>query len=153
MTAPRGVVLQKDIILIFEDNVLVAVGYHYLNGTFLFLRDGLRFDAWLHLATNEFLNKLLNIVVSDLLGLIVWEFLGLDSVLDGKSGPLALLEVQVGSVGAECFSVDSGEVESALVFLRKGLQGLGKFSPLFRGVGEDVSQWELSLGDMSAMIL
>lgn len=87
--------------IVLHDDFLVVVGYDDLDGTFLLLWDGLGLDAWFHLAVNEILDESSNIVVSDLLALVVGEFLVFNGLLDSECGPLVDLQIQVASVCAE----------------------------------------------------
>lgn len=87
--------------IVFHDDFLVVVGYDDLDWTFLLLWDRLGLDTWFHLAVNEILDESSNVVVSDLLALVVGEFLVLNGLLDSECGPLVDLQVQVASVCAE----------------------------------------------------
>ncbi len=69
----------------------------------------------------------------------------LDSLLDGKSGPLVHFKIQITGVGAEGFGVNDGEVDLALVFLGNGLEGLSQFSALLGCFGENVGKRKASL--------
>ena len=121
MAAPRGVKLEEDIFLVVDDDFLVVVGYHNLDITFLFLGDWLGLDAWLDLARDEIVDELANVFCCELLALVKGEFLILDGFLDRKGGPFIGFEVQVGGVCAKSLGVNSGEADSTLVLLSKGL--------------------------------
>jgi len=71
------------------------------------------------------LNEIADFLLCELLALIQGELLVLDSLLDGKGGPLVHFKIQITGVGAEGFGVNDGEVDLALVFLGNGLEGLG----------------------------
>lgn len=146
VTAPWGVVFEKNIVLIVQNDLFVVVGHDDLNGTLLFLRNRLRLDARVNLAVNEVLHECANIIVCKLLVLVKRKFLVLDGLLDGEGGPLAVFEVQIASVCAEGLSVDGSEAEDSLVFLCKGLELSGQLSALLRGFSKDVSEGNTSLG-------
>ena len=124
MTAPWSVELQKNV-LIFVDHVFVVVGDDDGYRTFLLLWDWLALDAGLDLAVYKVLYKVADFLLGELLALIKWELLVLDSLLDGKSGPLVDLKVEVAGVCAEGFGIDDSEIDFALVFLSNWLEGLG----------------------------
>jgi hypothetical protein len=117
VTAPGSVKLNKDILGVVKDDIVVALGNNNCDGTLLGLGDGLRLDAGLNLASVELLNELGDAVVGDLLLLIEGELLVLDNLLDSERGELVGLEVQVTSVSTESLGVNGSEVDLALVLL------------------------------------
>lgn len=145
MTAPGGVELEKNIVLIFQNDFFVVVGHNDLNRALLLLWNGLRLDAGGDLAVHEFLNECANIVVCKLLVLIKRKFLILDRLLDGESWPFAVFEVQVTSVCAECLRVNGGKADDTLMLLRERLEFGGQLSALLWGFRKDIGQWDASL--------
>ena len=99
--------------------------HHDLDIALLLLRDGLRLDTRLELAGNEIVDELANVFGRKLLALVKGEFLVLDGLLNGKSGPFVGLEVEVGGVGTKGFGIDRGEADGTPVLLGNGLEGLG----------------------------
>lgn len=145
VTAPGGVELEKNIVLIFQNDFFVVVGHNDLNRALLLLWNGLRLDAGGHLAVHELLNECANIVVCKLLVLIKRKFLIFDGLLDGESWPFAILEVQITGMCAESLSVNGGEADDTLVLLRERLEFGGQLSTLLWGFCEDIGQWDASL--------
>jgi hypothetical protein len=145
VSAPWGVELNKNILGIVKNNLLVVVGNNHGNGTVLLLWDRLRLDAWLDLARVELLNEFANLLGSNGLAVLVGEFLVLDGVLDGKGGPFANLEVQVSSMLTKSLGVNGCEVDLAMVLLGEGLEVLGEALALLLGLGEDVGERNTSL--------
>lgn len=144
VTAPGSVELNQNILGVVKDDVVVALGDNNGDGTLLGLRDRLRLDAGLNLASAELLNELGNVVVGDLLLLVEGELLVLDNLLDGERGELVGLEVQVTGVSTESLGVDSGEVNLALELLSNGLEGIAELLALLLGLGEDVGKGNTS---------
>lgn len=144
VTAPGGVELNQDILLVIKDNLLVVLGNDNSDGTVVGLRDGLGLDAGLHLAGRELLNELGDVIVGDLLLLVKGELLVLDGLLDGERGELVGGEVEVAGVSTERLGVDGSEVDLAAVLLSDGLQGGAKFLTLLGGLGEDVGEGKAS---------
>ncbi|KAI6760212.1 hypothetical protein HG531_013413 [Fusarium graminearum] len=144
VTTPGSVKLNKDILGVIKDDIVVALGNNNCDGTLLGLGDGLRLDAGLNLASVELLNELGDVVVGDLLLLVEGELLVLDNLLDGERGELVGLEVQVTSVGTESLSIDGGEVDLALVLLCDRLESLAELLALLLGLREDVSKGDTS---------
>lgn len=95
--------------------------YNHRNRSLLRLRNRLRLHARLNLTRQKVLDELADILNSKFLGLAHGELLVLDGLLDGKSGPLADVEVKVLGVLAKGFGVDGGEVDGAFVGLGDGL--------------------------------
>ncbi len=124
MAAPGGVELYKNVFVGFHYNVFVVVRYDDFDGPVLLFGDGFALDAGLDLAVDEVLDEVTDFFLCELLALIQGELLVLDSLLDGKRGPLVDFEVQVASVGAKGFGVNDGEVDLAFVFLGNWLEGL-----------------------------
>ena len=152
MTAPWGIEFKEDVILVFDDHILVIMRDNDLDGPFLLLRNGLRLDAGLDLAVNEVLDEFADFVVCDLAFLAEGEFGVLDCVLDGKGGPFSILKIQVASVCAEGFGIDCSEIDRSLVLLGEGLQCRCEFCALFGCFGEDVGEGDLGLeGALSAI--
>lgn len=131
MTAPWSIELDQDIFLVVKDNFIVVLGNDNGDWAILLLWNSLRFDAWLDLASNEVVNELANGLSSKLVGLVEWELLVLDSLLDSESWPLANLEVEVATVLSEGLCVNGGEVDLALVLLGDLLEVLGEGLTLF----------------------
>ena len=146
VTTPWGVELEKNIVLIVQNNLFVVVGHNDLNRALLLLGNRLRLDAGVDLAVNEVLDECANIVVCKLLTLVKGEFLVLDSLLDGEGGPFAIFEVQITGMCAKGFGVNSGEADNPLVLLCQGLEFSGQFSALFWSLREYVGQWDAGLG-------
>lgn len=116
-----------------------------LDAAFLLLGDGLALHARGDLAVDKVLDESADFVVRDLLALVEGEFLVFDRFLDGESGPLVGLEVEITCVGAKGFGIDGGEIDLAFVLLRDGLQSLGERFALFGGLCEDVAKGNASL--------
>lgn len=140
VTAPGSVELEEDILVVIEDNVVVALGNNNGDGALLGLGDGLGLDAGLNLAGNEVVDELGNLVVGDLLLLVEGELLVLGDLLDSERGELVGLEVQVAGVSTESLSINGGEVDLAAVLLSNGLESLGELLSLLGGLGEDVGK-------------
>ena len=145
VTAPWSVELNQDILLVVKDNLIVVLRNNNGYWAILLLWDGLRLDAWVDAASDEVIDKLANVLSGKLLGLVEWELLVLDSLLDGECGPLANLEVKVTTVLSECLCVNGSEVDLSLVRLGNLLEVLGEGFTLFWGFGEDVGEWETGL--------
>lgn len=101
VTAPWGIELEENIMVIVHNNVLVIVGYNNLHWAFLLLGNRLGLDAWVNLAVNEVLDEFADVIVGDLHVLVERKLLVLDGLLNGKRGPLVDFEVQITSVCAE----------------------------------------------------
>lgn len=148
VSAPGGVELEKDILVVVDDEVLVALCDNDSGTGLLLLGDGVALDAGLDLAANELLNERTDSLGADVLDgtlLGVGELLVLGDVLDGECGPGANLEVKVAGVLAESGSVDGSEVDLSAVLLSDGLQVSGERLALLRGLGEDVGEGEAGL--------
>lgn len=148
VTAPGGVELEEDILLVVDDEVLVALGDDDGGTGLLLLGDGLALDAGLDLALDELLNERADGLGGDVLGgALLGEgvLLVLGDVLDGESGPGADLEVQVAGVLAEGGSVDGSEVDLAAVLLGNGLKVSGERLTLLGSLGEDVGEGKAGL--------
>ena len=81
----------------------------------------------------------------DLLTLIEGEFLVFDGFLDGKSGPLVGLKIEITRVRTKGLGIDGSEIDLAFVLLGDGLQSLGERFALFRGVCENIAEGNASL--------
>lgn len=148
VTAPRGVELEKDVLVVIDDLSLVALGDDDGGGTLLLLGDGLALDAGLDLALDVLLNERANGLLGEVLDgtlLAEGELLVLLNVLDGESGPSANLKVEVATVLTESGGVDGSEVDLAAVLLSNGLEVLGERLTLLRGLGEDVGEGKARL--------
>lgn len=145
VTAPGSVELEQDILVVVNDLGLVGVGNDDGDRALLLLGNGLGLDAGLDLSTKVVLNVLGDGLLGDLLLLVEGELLVLGRVLDGEGGPLADLEVEVGTVLTESLSVNSGEVDDTLLLFGNGLQGLGEFLALLGSLSEDVGEGNASL--------
>lgn len=148
VSAPGCVELEENVLVVVDDEVLVALGDDYSGTGLLLLGDGLALDAGLDLAGDKVLNEradslLANVLGSALLG--VGELLVLGDVLDGERGPAADLEVQVAGVLAESGSVDGSEVDLSAVLLGDGLEVSGESLTLLGGLGEDVGEGKAGL--------
>ena len=117
MSTPRSVEFNENILLVVKYDIFICVRHNHSHRPVILFGNGLGFDARLHVAVDVILDELADMLLIDRAS-GEWEFLVLASVLDGKGGPLADLEVQVASVRAECLGVDGGEVDLALVLLR-----------------------------------
>ena len=152
VSAPGGVELKKNVLVVVDDEVLVALGDNHGGTRLLLLGNRLALDAGLNLALNELLNESADSLLADVLGgtlLGVGELLVLGDVLDGESGPGADLKVKVAGVLAESGSVDGSEVDLSAVLLSDGLQVGGERLALLRGLGEDVGEGKARLGKKS----
>jgi hypothetical protein len=148
VSAPRGVELDENILLVVDDEVLVALGDDHGGTGLLLLGDGLALDAGLDLAGDKVLNERADSLFGDVLGsalLGVGELLVLGDVLDGERGPGADLEVQVAGVLAESGSVDGSEVDLSAVLLGDRLEVSGESLTLLGGLGEDVGEGKAGL--------
>ncbi len=130
MTAPWGVELEKNIVLILQNDLFVVVGHNDLDRALLLFWNRLRLDAGVDFAINEGLNECANIIVRNLLVLVKRKLLVLDSLLDGKSWPFAIFEVQITSVRTESLGVNGGEADDTLVLLCERLEFSGQLSAL-----------------------
>ena len=148
VSAPGGVELKKNVLVVVDDEVLVALGDNHGGTRLLLLGNRLALDAGLNLALNELLNESADSLLADVLGgtlLGVRELLVLGDVLDGESGPGADLKVKVAGVLAESGSIDGSEVDLSAVLLSDGLQVGGERLALLRGLGEDVGEGKARL--------
>ena len=145
VTAPGGVELEKNIVLVIQNDLFVVVGHNDLNRAFLLLWNRLRLDAGGDLAVHEVLDECANIVVCNLLVLVKRKLLVLDRLLDGESWPFAIFEVQVASMCAESLGVNCGEADDTLMLLCERLEFSGQLSALLWGFGKYVGQRDASL--------
>jgi len=148
VSAPGGVKLDENILLVVDDKVLVALGDDDSGTSLLLLGDGLALDAGLDFASDKVLNERSDRLLGKVLGralLGVGELLVLGDVLDGERGPGADLEVQVAGVLAESGSVDGSEVDLSAVLLSDGLEVSGERLALLGGLGEDVGEGKAGL--------
>lgn len=148
VSAPRRVELEKDILLVVDDEILVVLRNDDSDGAVLLLGYGLGLDARLDLACNEILDEFSNGLLGESLDaslLAKWELLVLLGVLDRKGGPVADFQIEVASVLAERLGVDGGEVDSALVLLGDRLEVLGERLALFWSLREDVRKRDTGL--------
>ena len=139
VAAPRGVVLDEDVLGLIHDDVVVVVRDDNDDRALLLLGDGLALDARLDLAVDEVLDKFGDQLLSKLL--VLWEereFLVLPDLLDGEGGEFVGRQVEIACVGAVGFGVDCGEVDLASVFLGDRLELEGEGVTLLRGLCEDV---------------
>ena len=153
VSAPRSVELKKDVLVVVDDEILVALGDDDSGTRLLLLRDGVGLDAGLNLALNELLNESADSLLADVLNgtlLGVGVLLVLGDVLDGERGPGADLKVEVAGVLAESGSVDGSEVDLSAVLLGDGLQVGGERLTLLGGLGEDVCEGKAGLSIGSA---
>ena len=116
-----------------------------MNGPFLFLGDGFRFDTWLDLSVYEVLNVGVNFCLGDLLVLRVGVFLVVGGVLDGEGGPFVDFEIQISCVRSERFGVNGSEADYPFVFLGYLPQFFCEFGSFFWSFCEDVGKWDASL--------
>jgi hypothetical protein len=148
VSAPGGVEFNKNVLLVVDHEVLVALGDDDSGTGLLLLGDGLALDAGLDLAGDEVVNERADSLLADVLGstlLGVGELLVLGDVLDGECGPGADLEVQVAGVLAESGSVDGSEVDLSAVLLGDRLEVGGERLTLLGGLGEDVGEGKTGL--------
>ena len=144
VTAPGSVELDQDILVGVHDNLVVVLGDNNGDGTVVLLGDGLGLDAGVDLAGDKVVKELGNLLCGEVSAL-EGELLVLLSVLDGESGPLADLEVEVASVLTEGLCVDGGEVDLALVLLGDRLEGSSESLTLLGSLGEDVGEGNTGL--------
>jgi hypothetical protein len=145
MSTPRSVEFNENILLVVRHDISISVRHNYCHWSVILLRNGLGFDSRLNFAINVIFDELADMLFADLAS-GEWELQILDSVLNGKGGPLADLEVQVGSVQAERLCVDGGEVDLALMLLRQALQLFGQRGTFLRCLSENVGEWDAGLG-------
>jgi hypothetical protein len=148
VSAPGGVELEKDVLVVVDDEVLVALGDDHGGTKLLLLGNGVGLDAGLNFALNELLNESADSLLADVLDgtlLGVGVLLVLGDVLDGERGPGADLEVEVAGVLTESGSVDGSEVDLSAVLLSDGLQVSGERLALLWGLGEDVGEGKAGL--------
>ena len=148
VSAPGGVELKKNILVVVDNEVLVALGDNHGGTRLLLLGNRLALDAGLNLALNELLNESADSLLADVLGgTLLGEgvLLVLGDVLDGEGGPGANLKVEVAGVLAESGSIDGSEVDLSAVLLSDGLQVGGERLALLRGLGEDVGEGKARL--------
>ena len=146
MTAPGGVELEENIVLVIQNDLFVVIGHNDLNRAFLLLWNRLGLDAGGDLAVHKVLDECADIVMCKLLLLVERKLLVLDGLLDGESWPFAIFEVQVASMGAESLGVNCGEADDTLVLLCQRLEFSGQLSALLWSFREYVGQWDASLG-------
>jgi hypothetical protein len=152
VSAPGGVELEENVLVVVNNEVLVALGDDHGGTRLLLLGNRLALDAGLDLATNKLLNESADSLLADVLsGTLLGEgvLLVLGDVLDGERGPGANLEVEVAGVLAESGSVDGSEVDLSAVLLSDGLQVGGERLALLGGLGEDVGEGKAGLVDES----
>jgi hypothetical protein len=140
VSAPWGIELNQDILLLIENNVLVVVGNDNGDWAILRLWNRLALDAGLDAAGDELVNESSDGLGSDFLGLVKGILFVLDGVLDGKGRPLANLEIEVTGVLAKGLGIDCSKVDLGAVLLGNGLQLLGEGSAFFFGFSEDVGE-------------
>ena len=145
MAAPWGIEFDENIFVFFDHDLVVVLGDDNGDRPFLLLGNGLRLDAWLHLAINKVLNEATNIGLGQLLALVKWKFLVLDGLLDGERGPLVNFQIQVAGVSAESFGVNSSKADRTLVLFSQGLQGRSEFRAFFRSLSEDIRERDTRL--------
>ena len=146
VTAPGGVELEKNIVLVIHNDLFVVIGHNDLNRAFLLLRNRLRLNAGSDLAVHEVLDECANIVMCKFLVLVKRKFLVLDRLLDGESWPFAIFEVQVASMSAESLGVNCRKADDTLVLLCQRFEFSGQLSALLWGLRKYVGQWDASLG-------
>lgn len=144
VTAPGSVELDQDILVGVHDNFVVILGDNNGDGTVVLLGNGLGLDAGVDLAGDKVVKELGNLLCGEVSAL-EGELLVLLSVLDGESGPLADLEVEVASVLTKGLCVDGGEVDLALVLLGDRLEGSSESLTLLGSLGEDVGEGNTGL--------
>lgn len=144
VTAPGSVELDQDILVGVHDNFVVILGDNNGDRTVVLLGDGLGLDAGVDLAGDKVVKELGNLLCGEVSAL-EGELLVLLSVLDGESGPLADLEVEVTSVLTKGLCVDGGEVDLALVLLGDRLEGSSESLTLLGSLGEDVGEGNTGL--------
>ena len=144
MAAPGCVEFQENV-LVLVDDLLVVMRHDDLHAAFLFLGDRLALHAGRDLAVDKVLNESADVVMRDLLALVEGEFLVFDGFLDGKSGPLVGLKVEITCMRTKGLGIDGGEIDLAFVLLGDGLQGLGERFTLFWGLRKDIAKGNASL--------
>lgn len=145
VSAPGGVELNKNILLVVDDDLLVVTAHDDGDGAFLGLGDGLGLDARLNLAVEDILDELADLLGVDLLRLVIGVLGVLSGLLDGEGRELLGLEVQVASVGAEELSVKSHDVDGSAVFLGDGAEVLSELLALLGSLSEDICQRDTGL--------
>lgn len=148
VAAPRSVELEEDVLLVVDDEVLVALGDDDGGRALLLFGDGLALDAGLDLALDVVRDERADGLSADVLDAALLgegELLVLLDVLDSEGGPSANLKVKVATVLAESGGVDGSEVDLAAVLLSDGLEVLGERLALLRGLGEDVGEGNAGL--------
>lgn len=136
VAAPGGVELNQNVlVLVVLDNLGVSGGDNDLDGAVVLLGNSFGLDRGLDSARQDILSQLLHLLNSELTLLVQGELGAGDDVLDTESGPL-LLQVDVGSVGAELGGVNVSEVHLALEGLGDGLN-LGAVLGALLGSGEE----------------
>jgi hypothetical protein len=148
VSAPRSVELEENVLVVVDNEILVALCDNDGRAGLLLLGNGLALDAGLNLALDELLNERANSLGAEVLDgtlLGVGELLVLGDVLDGERRPGASLKVEVTGVLAESGSVDGSEVDFSTVLLSNGLQVGGERLALLRGLGEDIGEGKAGL--------
>ena len=145
VSAPGGVELDQDVLLVVNDNLLEVSANNDGDRTFLGLGNGLRLDTGVNLAIKDVLDELADLLGVNLLGLVVRVLGVLGNVLDSESGEVLGLEVEVASVGTEELSVESDNVDISTVLLSDRAEISGELLTLLRGLGEDVSEGDTGL--------
>ena len=138
MSAPGGVELDEDILLVVNDNLLIVAAYDHGDGAFLGLGNRLRLDARLYLAVQDVLNELADLLGVKLLGLVIGELGVLGGLLDGEGRELLGLKVQVAGVGAKELRIKGDDVDGSTVLLGDGAEFLSELLTLLSGLSEDV---------------
>lgn len=145
VTAPRGIELQQDILVIVDDELLVALADNNGDRALLGLGDGLGLDTRLDLALQNILDELANGLGLDLFGLVEGVLDVLCGVLDGKGWERLWLQIKVASVGTKQLGIQGDNVDGTAVLLGDRLELVGEGLALLRGLREDVRQRNTSL--------
>ena len=147
VSAPRGVELDKDILVFIEDGLVKLIGDKDENGLILRGGDWLALERGLELAFKVLLDKLFGTVGRQRLGLRVWVLELLGHVLHDERRPFDLLEVHRLAVFSELDGVDPDKVDLALELLGERLVRFGKsiLGPVSR-VDEEIGEREAGLG-------
>ena len=140
MSAPRSVKLDKDVLLVVNDDFLVVAANDDGDRSLLGLGDGLGLDARLDLSVKDVLDELANLLDLELLGLVVRVLGVLGGFLDSEGGELLGLKVEIAGVGTKQLGIEGDNVDGTTVLLSNGTELVGELLTLLGSLGEDVSQ-------------
>ena|SRR5436190_12478320 len=145
MATPWGVELHEDVLVIIDHKVLEGVGNDNSHGTLLAFGDRLRLDAGLNFAAKDIFHELTNILLSNLLRLVVRVLFIVDCVLYCEGREFFRFKVEICSMGAKGFGVNSRDIDAAFQLLSDRLQRRSKLCAFFRSFGKNICKGNTGL--------